>query len=674
MKDNIDQTFDLLRHAWYILLLPLFYLFNRFYQYYYQSSDRFIYWDLIRHYSNQPISNYPVHFYISLSLLAIFCTLIFFFNPFQILYDKNRIFGSARFAKLRDIKKLGLLKAKGTVLCKYRGKTLFVSEPLSILCLAPPGTGKSAALAIPTLFLNPNSIIALDVKKELFDITSKHRSSFSHVMVFEPTSENTSCWNPLDKTILPSSLAERYVRVQQIASNIFVPSEGGSDPYWIDSARELFINIAMGLIHRDGGTSIPVVYEASLGDGNISRKEAISLLGDEEGLYDPVSKKLKAYFHTADQQFSGTLGTFDTGLMAFQDPRVKNAVSRCDIKFDDLRGIKDKSYEDYLDSLPTWRRILLKLLKPKKHVKPVTLYLVIKPIDVERLSPLIRVFFESLSKYLLSTTWDKKNQHMITFLLDEFPRLGKMEDIIKMPALSRGQGVNSILIAQDAGQIERVYQKSGREEIMSTTAYKIIPSQNSMESAKLISESIGDKTIKVNSSSHANTDFLKASVSKREQGQKLVTPQKIMSLKFGDCYVISQFAAETPVNGKLYLWFKDKKLLKIAGPLDDKDIFRPGGAPEQASQPPQAPPSKDMIKQFYDMTPNKKAEPDEEDSAASDPFSSAEKDQSPDDDTQGDGVSSSGTKLSPEMLPDLSLSYEKDTDQQQEINLILKNI
>jgi type IV secretion system protein VirD4 len=231
MKDNIDQTYDVLRHAWYLTILPVLYLFNRFYQYFYGSNDRFIFWDLIRHYSRQPLGTYPVHLYLSFSLLTTCCSLIFFYNPFQLLYDKNRTFGSARFARLADIKKLGLLKAKGTVLCKFGKKTLFVSEPLSSLCLAPPGTGKSAGLAIPTLFHNPNSIIALDVKKELFETTSKHRSSFSHVMVFEPTSANTSCWNPLDKTILPSSLAERYVRVQQIASNIFVPSEVGSDSY-----------------------------------------------------------------------------------------------------------------------------------------------------------------------------------------------------------------------------------------------------------------------------------------------------------------------------------------------------------------------------------------------------------------------------------------------------------
>ena len=602
MKDNLEQTYDLLRHAWYFLLLALFYTFNRFYQFFYESTDRFIFWDLIKHYSNEPFLSYPVHVHISFSLLALGGGIIFYFNPFQDLYDKNRTYGSARFAKLPDIKRLGLLKAKGTVLCKWRGKILYVSEPLSTLLLAPPGTGKSAGVAIPTLFYNPNSIIALDVKKELFETTSKHRATFSHVMVFEPTSDTTSCWNPLDKTILPSSLAERYVRVQQIASNIFVQSQGSSDPYWIDSARELFINIAMGLIHRDGGTSIPAVYEASLGDGNQPRKDSVGDLGDIRDLYEPVAKKLSAYRHTADQQFSGTVGTFDTGLMAFQDPRVKHAVSRCDIKFDELRGIKDPHASGVK---PHFKDKILKTFSKRKRLKPVTLYLVIKPIDVERLSPLIRVFFESLSKYLLSTKWDKKNQHMITFLLDEFPRLGKMDDIIKMPALSRGQGVNSILIAQDAGQIERVYQKSGREEIMSTTAYKIIPSQNSSESARLISDSIGDKTIKTQSSSQSNADFLKASVSKREQAQKLVTPQKIMSLKFGDCLIISQFAAETPIKGQLYLWFKDKNLLKIAGALDDKLIYRPENV--TSDQPPDmAPPSKEMVDQFFNADPNPK--------------------------------------------------------------------
>jgi len=544
----------MLRYMWYLLIGAAFFGFNKFYQFYYDSTERFIYFKLISHYSTTEFTDFPRHFVITSILLILTIAAILLLNPFQALYEQNRSHGSARYANLKDIKSLNLLKAKGTVLCKWKRKTLYVSEPLSILLLAPPGTGKTAGVAIPTLFKNPHSIIALDVKKELFQTTSKYRSTFSNVMIFEPTSETTSCWNPLDESALPDEFAEIYVKVQQIASNIFIKSESTSDPYWIDSARELFINIAMGLIQRDGGTTIPAVYEASLGDGLMSRKDAVSELGDIESLYEPVAKKLSAYAHTADQQFSGTLGTFDTGLMGFQDPRVKAAVSKCDIDFHDLRGIEDEN----------------------GVYKPVTLYLVIKPIDIERLSPLIRVFFESLSKYLLSTEWDKSKEHMITFLLDEFPRLGAMEDIIKMPALSRGQGVNSILIAQDAGQIERVYKKSGREEIMSTTAYKVIPSQNSFESARLISDSVGDMTMKSNSTSHSNAEFLKANISKREQGKKLLSPQSIMSLKFGKCFIVSQFASETPIKGELYLWFKDKKLLKLAGELEEENIFRPG--------------------------------------------------------------------------------------------------
>ncbi len=582
MNDNVSEVYDLLRYLWYLLIAVILYGFNKFYQLYYDSAERFIYFKLISHYSTTDFSDYPRHFVITSILFVLLAAAVCLYNPFQTLYSQNRAHGSARFANLRDIKNLKLLKAKGTVLCKWNRRTLYVSEPLSILLLAPPGTGKTAGVAIPTLFHNPHSIICLDVKKELFETTSKYRHTFSHVMIFEPTSETSSCWNPLDESILPDEFAEIYVRVQQIASNIFITSESTSDPYWIDSARELFINIAMGLIQRNGGTSIPAVYEASLGDGLMSRKDAVGELGEIEGLYDPVAKKLSAYKHTADQQFSGTLGTFDTGLMGFQDPRVVRAVSRCDIKFQDLRGIEDEN----------------------GVFKPVTLYLVIKPIDIERLSPLIRVFFESLSKYLLSTNWDKSREHMITFLLDEFPRLGAMEDIIKMPALSRGQGVNSILIAQDAGQIERVYKKSGREEIMSTTAYKVIPSQNSFESARLISDSIGDMTIKSNSSSHSNAEFLKANISKREQAKKLLSPQKIMSLKFGKCFIISQFASETPIKGDLYLWFKDKKLLKIAGELEEAKIFRPENM--LFSTPPIEPdsddfvlPSQDVIDQHY---------------------------------------------------------------------------
>ena len=67
---------------------------------------------------------------------------------------QSNIHGSAHIATLRDIEKMQLLGFDGfcMVVGKFQGKMLKLKETLSTLCCAPPGTGKTAGVVIPTIF------------------------------------------------------------------------------------------------------------------------------------------------------------------------------------------------------------------------------------------------------------------------------------------------------------------------------------------------------------------------------------------------------------------------------------------------------------------------------------------------------------------------------------------
>lgn len=544
---------------------------NRYYQGFYNSKQWFLIVDVYEHYLITAENGYgsvPIHIYISSGLLIIVSIFVIFINPFQYLYKRTRIFGSARFAEVRDIIKVGLLGRKGkefkegTFICDakvglFKKKRLLLNQPLSVLLLAPPGTGKTAGVAIPTLFLAKNTIIALDVKGELFDITSKYRNKFSDVMVFDPTSWETSRWNPLDKTVMSEEWAAKQVHVQNIAATIFLEPE--NDKHWIMAARTIFINVALALIHKNGGTTIPEVRRATLAKEGMERNLVIASYAEYEGLPVDVEGELRKFETVAENQFAGEIGTFDTNMVAFTDLRVENALSKNEIRFDELRGVKGKG----------------------KESRSKTLYLIIKPEDIDRLAPLVRIFFETLTKYLLSKKWNKETEHIITFLLDEFPRLGKMKEIVKMPALSRGQGANAYLIAQDASQIEVEYKKEGREEIMSTTAYKVVLSQNSKETAEFVSKTIGDKTMEIRSKSINADKISGGNQSFREQGVPLIRPQEIESMKMWNCLVLGQFSLQTPIKGQLLRWFKDPLLKKRAGKIAEGDIYRPKAEDEE---------------------------------------------------------------------------------------------
>ncbi len=475
--------------------------------------------------------------------------LVLLYNPFQELYENTRVHGAARFAKLKDIKKAGFLARNGIVLGTWRSKTLRLDEPLSVLVLAPPGTGKSAGIAVPTLFQCQNSIVCLDVKGELFSITSAHRASFSKVMVFEPTNPNTSKWNPFAKSSLPDDQSELYVKVQKIGTILFDSSQS-QDKYWQEAAKKIFINTALALIARDGETSLPLIYQSTLGE---DRKGVLASLSHVEKLQSftfgsMVKKELSEYINKADNQFSGEIGSFDMGMQAFTDPRLINALSQDEIRFQDLRGIDGNA---------------------------VSLYLIIKPEDVDRLAPVIRLFFEFMTQYFLSNPVDKSKDKMITLVLDEFIRLGKLDQIIQMPALSRGQWVNAVFIAQSIGQIDRLYQEAGRREIMATTAVKVIFSQNDPQSAREVSDSIGDTTVEIVNRSAGSKHSVFASASVSEQGKKLLSPQKIQTIPKSDCYVLYQFGGERPIQAKIAYWFQNRTWKRKQGAVAHSLIYRP---------------------------------------------------------------------------------------------------
>ncbi|WP_262266978.1 MULTISPECIES: type IV secretory system conjugative DNA transfer family protein [Microvirga] len=65
-----------------------------------------------------------------------------------------------------------------------KGQMVMMIETLSALCLAPPGTGKTAAFVVPTLLKGDNvSFIVNDPKPELYEMTGHYRSTVSHVFM-----------------------------------------------------------------------------------------------------------------------------------------------------------------------------------------------------------------------------------------------------------------------------------------------------------------------------------------------------------------------------------------------------------------------------------------------------------------------------------------------------------
>jgi type IV secretion system protein VirD4 len=496
---------------------------------------------------------------------------------YQIFFDedsrKNRSqknkYGYAKFASEKLIKKMGLNFEKGIVFGLVRKKFPFgkvkiikSDQPLSTLIIAPTGTGKTAGFIIPTLKTITNSVVAFDIKGELYQTTHQDRINLGHKILVLDVQDGDIKFNPFARNQLPQDLKKLKSYIKNVSNLLFDSSmrgEGGARKegnYFMNSAKELFNTVALYLIIQNGYTTISKIKEillgksqskvvfATMGEKIEEQIDEIKKIKDADAKYDKIKEQLLIQVQQginqilqiadAKDQFSGVVGSLTTVLSAYDDFEIQEIIDceNSSIVADDLRKQK------------------------------ITIYLRVKDADLERLRPLIALFFDTLVSAIISKTPEAED-NQITFVLDEFGNLGKIGKLIKATTISRSYKLNQIFILQDLAQIVSIYSAEERSILESNTAYKIVLQQNSFDTAKRISEIIGYKTdTKLSKSSKDSSISIisqgnnTGSISTSQEGLYLVTPQDILNLNKNQCLLIVQGFSANVVLADIAWWFR----------------------------------------------------------------------------------------------------------------------
>ena len=230
----------------------------------------------------------------------------------------------------------------------------------------------------------------------------------------------------------------------------------------------------------------------------------------------------------SEDQWNGVMGTLTDALQIFSDPRIARATSGdSDIDGNQL----------------------------KKDI--TSLYLVVPDKDKDRVSPIIAMLFETLASQLISAK-PTKGQFPITFIMDEFIRLGELKVIKDLPAISRGYRLNTVFIAQSYNQIAEVYGKDAIGTFNSTCAYKVIFQQNDPETAENIARTVGNETRKRISQTKSLRGITDKSTSENlsDEGKPLLNAQDILNLNPDECVILGQGQLMHPIKAKCAFWFK----------------------------------------------------------------------------------------------------------------------
>jgi type IV secretion system protein VirD4 len=167
---------------------------------------------------------------------------------------------------------------------------------------------------------------------------------------------------------------------------------------------------------------------------------------------------------------------------------------------------------------------------------PVAVYLVLRPSDIHRLRPIVRIFMDLTLRRLVETMTFAAGQqlpshrHRLLLMLDEFPVLGRLDVFSESLAYIRGWGINAYLIAQDYEQLRAAY--GDRETISSNCHLKLAYAPTKLETAKLLSAMVGNATVVKRSPGKATpwSQGQGAAASDQEMARPLLTPDECMQL------------------------------------------------------------------------------------------------------------------------------------------------
>ncbi len=208
--------------------------------------------------------------------------------------------GTARKATIQDIKswETNLTKGFMIVLGKLNGQFLKLTSTLSVLAFAPPGTGKTVGIVVPTITeCDEVSMIVHDPKPEVANFTSGYRSqkgiTFTLNWGAEDDAENGiyhPSWNPLSPDAVPPSGPARDLYIDSMIAILIEEPKGSADPHWINAGRGALAGILHYMVSKTERGSANDYFTKRLKDGSFDSEDARLLDGYYSKMDDALAE------------------------------------------------------------------------------------------------------------------------------------------------------------------------------------------------------------------------------------------------------------------------------------------------------------------------------------------------------------------------------------------------
>lgn len=466
-----------------------------------------------------------------------------------------------------------LLGESGVMLGKIEDRFLIDNSRQHILLTMPSRSGKGVSCIVPTILKTwKESLFVFDVKGENYQLTSGARKEKfdNHILRFAPKSKNSCRYNPLVEVRI---LSEHEVEdIRMIADTICKVGEvrGHDNALYAQFSSNFIFASIFYVLYKNFLKNPKFVYENGrknpvsnatiaeiiefIGENDkigkhvktnelleklkkISKENIIEMFGCNEETKNYVKEKLNdIYKKDIDQEiinkgnhpriagqfsknfelpfFGSVLSQTIYNLSIFDIPQVKENMSASDFRMYDLMNME----------------------------KPVSLYYVVSPADILELSPITKIFIKQMFDRLtpeIDYTNQTRHKWKMLALMDEFPALGKLEELETGIGYYAGYGIKMLIVLQSIDQLIRIYGEKNR--FLPNCTIQVFGRANDKATANYVSEICGKTEIEMNNDIYS---------------KNLITAKEAENLS--DDKLIIKKTGLKPILADKFIYFKSK--------------------------------------------------------------------------------------------------------------------
>ena len=463
------------------------------------------------------------------------------FRPFKL---KESVHGDAHWASESEVRKAKLRAKRGMLLGRTGKNNYLIADDFQhVLLFAPTGSGKGVGFVIPNLLFWDQSVVCHDIKMENHQLASGFRRQKlkQEIYLWNPADPDgiSHCYNPLDWI---SEKPGQMVDDVQKMCNLILPEQ----EFWQNEARSLLMGVILYLVAvPEKTTSFGEVVRTMRSD-DVVYNLAVVLDTIGKRIHPVAYMNIAAFLQKADKERSGVISTMNSGLELWANPLIDSTTARSDF---DLQQLKKRK---------------------------MSVFCGVTPDNLKRLEPLLKVFYQQATDFLTRSMPKKDEPYGVMFMMDEFPSLGEMPQFQVGIAYFRGYRVKLFLIVQDTQQLKGIYEEAGMNSFLSNCFYRVTFAANNMETANLISQLIGNKTVQ--QSSHNMPKFLDLNPAARtvntsEVQRALLLPQEVVTLPRDQQIILIE--SFPPIKTKKIFYYEDPFFTKRLLPQEPIPVQEP---------------------------------------------------------------------------------------------------